>query len=654
MLPNRPVFTEQSGPGQTPGQGDVELAEDDAGRSQSFIVSQRGDESQEHDHPVLGTEELDSRIAGSLLQFVSPADALGMQNGTSASLGAAQAIDTLKDTPPAVVLGSEPMSAAGLSQRRSSPEANLRARASREPTSPPLLIPPPPDALRPPPRRPSERPGNLVTAVRLASPRHLQLVEVLRGHPKPWEAIPPVPTTDWSTPQRAAPAKRSLFDSPPNVPQKSNFKLNFASGTEMRPRHTHHVLLAAIEAMQDDDHVTRHRDMEQAVLSQRLDELRWREKRRGPWTARPQSNSLKATANAAEEKKSIHPPQGNVGASPRVHTHSPARSGDRTVEVEQIIKLLDPTASGSIPPDSFVPLMFWLGLTRRRGAALATLELAFGTGPIAVASIRRLAAYAEVQLRLVDGFKRLARRESVEQPCEFITSWTRLREWFYSMKRDTTSRVEIVEVQNLFARMEVTTDRAILFRYINSFARDFAAPPTPVGPAAAVMQAVDLVTPRFRQRTLGVQEFASMLCRCVMTWCLLRAMAIVNAPEPSGIGFGGNAATESINEQIMWSKAEAGALSPLGRDRETTLRWTQLQRRIVVSLLVNHRFWGRESRNVLAMQRPQPGREKDLSQEEWNLLFQRVRAQGIASTLTHAGLFEEEDKENGEKTLPQV
>eukprot|EP00971_Amphidinium_carterae_P232710 4618248-Amphidinium_carterae.1 len=32
-------------------------------------------------------------------------------------------------------------------------------------------------------------------------------------------------------------------------------------------------------------------------------------------------------------------------------------------------------------------------------------------------------------------------------------------------------------------------------------------------------------------------------------------MAIVSAPEPSGIGFGGNAAAESINEQRLWSKA---------------------------------------------------------------------------------------------------
>mmetsp|Transcript_698 Transcript_698/g.1435 ORF Transcript_698/g.1435 Transcript_698/m.1435 type:complete len:666 (-) Transcript_698:153-2150(-) len=629
----------------------------DMARTQSMGQTVKRQDAAEHaPGPAIDMEDLELSMVGSLLQFVS------VKQDWTLTSAALEAADADSDEQPAEM-------SRAVSQLPALPRASAFS-SSQSVSVQDDEAPPPPSSLplpegsppRPPPRRQFDRPGNAVTLIRLASPRHQQLVGLLRGqasqHIDPARGGGPgAPMASYSSSfadwereskQRKAsrmtpsPRRRTPLDDVPETLQKSNFKLAFAAGTESRPRHGPHPLLAAIEAMQDDEHAPRNRDLEQAVLAQRLDNLRWGEKRGGPWTKQPQE-AASASHNkvlAGEEGGKRKPHQGMHHARPRTDNFSPSHHpAPRSAEVEQIIRLLDPTSSGSIPPDSFVPLMFWLGLTRRRGAALATLELAFGTGAIAVSSIRRLSAYAEVQLRLVDGLKRLARRESLEQPCEFITSWSRLREWFYSMKRDTTSRVEIVEVQNLFARMDVTDDRAALFRFVSNFARDSASAALPIGPSAAMVKA-DV----FRTRTLGIQEFAAMLCRCLMTWCLLRAMAIVNAPDPSGVGFGGNRAAEPISEQAMWSKAEAAALSPHGRDREVNLRWTQLQRRIVVSLLVNHRFWGRESRNVLAAQKLQAtsASSKELSQEEWGLLFQRVRAQGIASTLADASLFEED------------
>lgn len=61
--------------------------------------------------------------------------------------------------------------------------------------------------------------------------------------------------------------------------------------------------------------------------------------------------------------------------------------------------------------------------------------------------------------------------------------------------------------------------------------------------------------------------------------------------------------------------------------------WAQLQRKIVVSLLVNARFWGvHESQRVLASLDRQ-GPESD---QYWSSLFQRVRAEGMAAALDEA------------------
>merc|ERR1719456_801860 len=80
-------------------------------------------------------------------------------------------------------------------------------------------------------------------------------------------------------------------------------------------------------------------------------------------------------------------------------------------------------------------------------------------------------------------------------------------------------------------------------------------------------------------------------------------------------------------------------------DRHATLMWTTLQRKIVMSLLVNHRFWGRESRQVLAALN-QPALctfGQNLSPEQWLSLFQRVRAQNMASTFPEGDEVDDPD-----------
>merc|ERR1711904_376034 len=80
-------------------------------------------------------------------------------------------------------------------------------------------------------------------------------------------------------------------------------------------------------------------------------------------------------------------------------------------------------------------------------------------------------------------------------------------------------------------------------------------------------------------------------------------------------------------------------------DRHAAMMWTTLQRKIGMSLLVNHRFWGRESRQVLAALN-QPALctfGQNLSPEQWLSLFQRVRAQNMASTFPEGDEVDDPD-----------
>lgn len=496
-------------------------------------------------------------------------------------------------------------------------------------------LPCPMPVRSPSPRQPGQplrkvhRMGDEVSLCRTASPRTQQLREMLPGLqmaqtpiylPRLLGARPQSREAEAGQDLRVTPEREHSMGSwKPEHSAKArkegrptNFKLSFTRGLSAKPRADQHPLLAAIENMQEGDlRAGCEREVERGLMAQRLDELRWAEPRRGAWACQaPPPRDTRLRVEAPPSSSDPRRQGGQAGA--------PGAQSGESAGVERLLRLVAPQGR-DMPPDALVPLMLWLGLARRRSAALTALELAFGPGRVEIAEVLRLDRNVEVQLRLVEGLKRLTRHESLEQLCEYVIDWTRLRGWFQEMKQDTSGRVDVVEVQHLFARMELTSDRQALFRFLSFVARGGALP------ARAGTQKAASTAPRagdFNGRTFGIEEFASVICRCIVTWCLHRTLVLVSPPAPGSRG-----------------GADGGPfVVPLGvqaAEHDVALRWTQLQRKIVVSLLVNSRFWGRESRHILTSlnQANLTTLGHQLSPEQWLSLFQRVRAQGMASTL---------------------
>jgi len=298
-------------------------------------------------------------------------------------------------------------------------------------------------------------------------------------------------------------------------------------------------------------------------------------------------------------------------------------------EWQQLVRLMDPERSGFISPDQIVPLMFWLGLSRRRANARVVLELAMGPGPIAVESFFNLCSFLDVQVRLVEGLRKVARRESLEQLCEFLTEndLLRVRTWFHSMKRSPEGRVDVVEVQNFFAREGVTSDRQALFRFLSHVARSNVLP----GFVAPGSESIDKEKAGTQgKQPFGIEHFASIIARCTVVWCLHKTLTLM--------------------------MEEAVPLSPVAEPTDLALQWSQLQRKIVVSLLINHRFWGQASKTVLASWEPPGGASfgEELSTEQWRSLFERVRAQGMRAILPVGDEVDDPDFLIGKTRHPDI
>mmetsp|Transcript_52535 Transcript_52535/g.94254 ORF Transcript_52535/g.94254 Transcript_52535/m.94254 type:complete len:680 (-) Transcript_52535:34-2073(-) len=354
---------------------------------------------------------------------------------------------------------------------------------------------------------------------------------------------------------------------------------------------------------------------EQALLARRLQGLRYNEPRRGPWAARPE-----ATKSSAEDG---HGPRTAAPKKAAATFVVNSRDQELKPDLHRIIELMDPDRKvGSIDADMIVPLMFWLGLTKHRSAALATVEAAFGSRDIEDKAMALMSEHVEVQLSLVEGLRYLARRESLDQLCEYLTdnNCHRIRTWFGSMKSDPFGCVDITQVQSMFLRMELTTNRQTLFRFL-SYMADHPPPDAAADPREQIA---------IENRKFSLKGFVSLIGRCCTAWCLHRTMSML---------------TTEMNSEPASSVSS----------HELSCRWIQLQRKITISLLVNQRFWGRESRNVLQalmppqIDVPELAEVKDLSLEQWNLLFQRVRAQGLASVLLSEG---EEAEKPGEQQMP--
>ncbi|CAK9091622.1 unnamed protein product [Durusdinium trenchii] len=376
--------------------------------------------------------------------------------------------------------------------------------------------------------------------------------------------------------------------------KRGNFSPSFIADLAVKPRVEAQPLLAFME--QGDFMSTVEQkvdaDSEHQLLSRRLRSLRAKEPRGDP-------NSPAEEVGAA---KSARQRKLNTGATAPVKFAASTGKGSK---MQRMLELLDPgKRAGYVVADALVPLMFWLGLTKSRTAALETLRMGFGSLQIDSGALLVMGEHVEVQMRLVEGLRHLIRRESLEQLCEYITgnNFQRLRAWFNSMRADQFGCVDITQVQSLFARMEVTTDRQTLFRLL-SYIIENPHPTAAKDPREAMA---------IEKKKFSLQGFGSLICRCAASWVLHRVFrSILEAPE--------------------------GASRRVLTEQDIAMRWIQLQRRIMISLMVNQRFWGRECRQVLGhLQPPQMSLEElgNLSPEQWNLLFQRVRAQGLASVLS--------------------
>lgn len=483
-----------------------------------------------------------------------------------------------------------------------------------------------PQMLHPGARRRVIRRGDMASKRRINGARHLQIRSLIsEGEDDPLAGSLSSPTSSPRGMASGPVGDRGYATGGKNVGGgATNFTLGMAAGLVVKPIHERHPLLASIEGMLQDDGSRSDKEMASMSIARRLDELRNREARKGPWTLPPER------VKKQEERGFKRAAQLLVGpARPKPPAVGAGRHSAE--DFERLFHLMDHLQAGSVPPDALVPTMLWLGSARRRVAALSVIEFAFGHGDrVDKEDIAKLANHSEAQLRLHDGLRRMARRESLEQTCEFITDKNRLREWFTSMDRDRYGRVGVEAVQNLFVRMEITTDRKALFRLLHAlFGQKDASSPT--GPASPQVGTSADGPPGITQELmLGFRDFCALLGRCVVTWCLDRVLTMIEQKSEDESGTG--------RELTAPGKAAYS-------DRHARDMWTTLQRKIVMSLLVNHRFWGRESRQVLAALN-QPALctfGQNLSPEQWLSLFQRVRAQNMASTFPEGDEVDDPD-----------
>lgn len=399
------------------------------------------------------------------------------------------------------------------------------------------------------------------------------------------------------SPGSPAPAVRPL-QSRPTTNFTHAFAESFSSKVKANPD-KHPLLVAMAEGDADGAARPEAKGLEHAHLAHRLDGLRssrgWHVEQSDPPPARALASPL-----AHQGPLDALPPGDFQGGAAPAAAHSGRTGGlPRWGLVPQLV---DPEGTGRVPHDVLVPLMYWLGLARRRASALLALETAFGAGEIEVGTLLSLNQYVEVQLALVEGLRSLARKESLERLCEFMMDSDRLRirSWLSSMRRESDGRADIAHILDLFTHMGIAADRQAVFRFLSSFknqGRRSGVAGAPEGQRRGALPS---------QRSFSAEDLGALLCRCLVTWCLARTLSLVAPSDRSRAG-----------------------------ERDVALAWSQLQRKILVSLLVNERFWGAHSKQVLAHLRPAARSlaVEGLSGEQWRSLFQRVQAQGMASLL---------------------
>jgi hypothetical protein len=361
-------------------------------------------------------------------------------------------------------------------------------------------------------------------------------------------------------------------------------------------------------------------EQDMAHLSRRLACLRWKEPRCGKvWTEEPgrapelhrlTERQGKHVDRIAHGKHSV--PSSTKHRDRGLNDFHTSLADHVAVDLQRICWLMDPDNRCAILPETFVPLMFWLGFSRQRRAALSLLEMAFGVGCIVPMKILDLAPYVDVRISIAETFKEAARRESFDQLCEYITDQSRLRKWWSSMNPDSTGRVELSQFMKWFSRMQVPCSTKVLFRFLSY--------------CASVHSPHEVPQTRF---TFPILYF--VLSRCVVSFFFVKVMDLLDPlkkPRAHG-GYYSLAADGSAQHSLKPDSMQG--------DSSMFASWAKIHRRIVFSFLVNHRYWGREGKSVMATMAQGSSDHiaifQDLTPENWFGLFQRVRAQGIASIL---------------------
>jgi hypothetical protein len=258
---------------------------------------------------------------------------------------------------------------------------------------------------------------------------------------------------------------------------------------------------------------------------------------------------------------------------------------------------------------------------------LALLETAFGSGNIAPESILGLAPYYDVQVQIAEALRRMARKESFDQVCEYITDQDHLRELWLSMHHDSSGRIELGEILKMLGRVEVGVRSKEMFRFLSHFATTFAESYTESHQTDTLLKNCAADRNRFTLPFLTI-----LLARCVVTSYIIKVLDLLD-PSDKPQSVGGYASLEAYSSALGTSGHNTKPDAEL--DPKVSRRWAQIHRRIAVSLLVNQRYWGREGKMVLATLN-QPAVFEDLTPEHWLCLYQRVRAQGMASTFPEA------------------
>mmetsp|Transcript_39039 Transcript_39039/g.71183 ORF Transcript_39039/g.71183 Transcript_39039/m.71183 type:complete len:700 (-) Transcript_39039:41-2140(-) len=417
--------------------------------------------------------------------------------------------------------------------------------------------------------------------------------------------------------------------------QSTNFTLAITKGFKLRPKDSLHPMLCSVVKAEGEDgkstnlsgmNADAHAEDEGVHISNRLEKLRSKEPRRGNWTQQAEITSDRhlllqesPRPQALATARQLWTDVQFTSAPMMAKEQQASGDGTRTVfDFRKFVSLVSPEEGQDLSPDAFMPLMFWFGLTQKRRCTLAVFQISFGPGAVPVNWILQLSQHYKVQVQLAEGFHVLARKHSYYHLCEFLSDQKRLREWYSSMTQDVAGRVGVMDVSILLAQLDVPFDKKQLWRFLSSF--------TEVYNQVQLKLDGNSRTSEMKNR-LTYSSFSALLCRCIVTWCINRTLDLVDPPNKPKADPLENLPSKSA-EVTSPEQLEAMA------DPKTTKRWAEVHRQILVSLLVNHRFWGRESRNVLATM-SQPGIlsfGQQLSPEGWLGLFQRVRAQGMAST----------------------